>query len=447
MLLVALPLLTACNKLAVSVADTLSDAKTPHGDYISWREHLIDDEEMGRIPVRGAARLLVTDLDKDAHADILSLHLKSAHVRMAFGSEDPREWYLLSLVEGEQVAGLRDIASADWNGDGFPDVVVACGKGGLLYLQNPGGKVRGWVWKRILPAVAAGRGSFQQVFAADLNGDGRSEVIAAYEEPRCGKSIIAWFEPPSNPLDAAGWHEHLLTEAEKSVNICPVDLNGDGRTDIFVISQEANRLTWLENLGGEPVRFREHLIQIQQPEFRLGGSVAAFADLNGDGRLDAVVCGVSDQVIWLEQPSSPEKSWRAQTISRVAPDVPGGVSIADINGDGRPDIMVGTLSEGPESEDRKDLNPGASAGRLAWLENPGKTGGAWKKHDICRRLRAGFAEFVAIDLNRDGNIDFIGTRSRSGEYDGVFWLEQVRTRRPSKVFQPARKKESRELGY
>jgi len=57
-----------------------------------------------------------------------------------------------------------------------------------------------------------------------------------------------------------------------------------------------------------------------------------------------------------------------------------------------------------------------------------------------------FDQFVSIDLDKDGDIDFASTRGNSYPYDGVFWLEQVRTKEPTNRFIPARKEESREMG-
>ena len=56
-----------------------------------------------------------------------------------------------------------------------------------------------------------------------------------------------------------------------------------------------------------------------------------------------------------------------------------------------------------------------------------------------------YDEFSAHDMDGDGDIDLIGTRGNSGEYDGVFWLEQLRTSAPRKVFFSARPLESRQL--
>jgi hypothetical protein len=53
--------------------------------------------------------------------------------------------------------------------------------------------------------------------------------------------------------------------------------------------------------------------------------------------------------------------------------------------------------------------------------------------------------FIPADMNGDGLIDFIATRGNSGEYDGVFWLEQVRTDEPGPAFHPARDHDSAEM--
>ena len=56
-----------------------------------------------------------------------------------------------------------------------------------------------------------------------------------------------------------------------------------------------------------------------------------------------------------------------------------------------------------------------------------------------------FDKFVPFDVDRDGDVDFFSTRGNSGSYDGVFWLEQVRTDTPVAAFDPARTKDSPEL--
>jgi hypothetical protein len=56
-----------------------------------------------------------------------------------------------------------------------------------------------------------------------------------------------------------------------------------------------------------------------------------------------------------------------------------------------------------------------------------------------------FDKFIARDIDNDGDMDFLGTRGNSAPFDGVFWLEQVRSDAPRRNFQPARAQESDEI--
>jgi hypothetical protein len=56
-----------------------------------------------------------------------------------------------------------------------------------------------------------------------------------------------------------------------------------------------------------------------------------------------------------------------------------------------------------------------------------------------------FDQFVPRDMDGDGDIDFVSTRGNSSVYDGVFWLEQVRTPTPAPAFTQARQQDSPEV--
>jgi hypothetical protein len=92
-----------------------------------------------------------------------------------------------------------------------------------------------------------------------------------------------------------------------------------------------------------------------------------------------------------------------------------------------------------------EVDKNDSLGRIGWFENPGEIESEWTRHDISRRKRGMFDRFIARDLDNDGDIDFVGTRGNSDPYDGVFWLEQVRTNQALPAFQRARAEESEEV--
>ena len=57
-----------------------------------------------------------------------------------------------------------------------------------------------------------------------------------------------------------------------------------------------------------------------------------------------------------------------------------------------------------------------------------------------------YDKFIPLDLDRDGDTDFVTTRGNSFPYDGVIWLEQIRSEKPLQRFIPARASESRAMG-
>ena len=110
-----------------TVAETPTSARTPDGQYISWKEHLIDDEQLsGGVVLRGGDGLQMADLDRDGHFDIVSVHEDNHHIRLAFGSDDPDRWELVTLAEGDEAKAAEDVSIADADGDGDLDLVVAC---------------------------------------------------------------------------------------------------------------------------------------------------------------------------------------------------------------------------------------------------------------------------------------------------------------------------------
>lgn len=447
-----------------TVAATATAARGPDGAFIHWLEKPIDDEELSGLPLRGADGFEVADFDRDGYPDIAIMYEDSNHLRIAFGGENTDDWEVVTLAEGPEVQEIEDGAVADVNKDGWPDLMVANEGGSLVYFQNPGRNIRSARWDRAVPAGVQGRGSWIRVYLADLDADGSPEAVAVnkgvtmpsgFGSMDVDPTPISWFSIGGNPLDPSQWQEHELSRSVVPINARPVDIDGDGDLDIVAGSRGEQRLFWFENVsvaGTTRLSFQEHTIEVSGrhvPRLRTPGALSGmnmmFTDMDDDGRLDIVTSETPFSLVWLQKAADIDAPWLIHSIGVTYPDTVTGIAIADINSDGRSDVMTGGYSADPRDYDDPDASRNSRAGHITWFEQPQNLADPWITHRVSRRVRGMYDAFYFMDVDHDGLQDVIFTRGNSGQNDGLFWLRQLRSERPQPAFTPARENDSRSL--
>lgn len=183
-------------------------------------------------------------------------------------------------------ASEEGIGIGDINRDGFLDIAVPTkthdenGKQQVAWFENP--KDGSGNWKMFV--VGAVETHADRVRIADMNGDGRADVVVT-EERHPGKepdASLFWYEAPADPKEGE-WIRHKLVTQYSLNNLDVADMDRDGDPDIITCEhKKLCRLQIWENDGAG--NFFAHEID-RGKESHLG---AQTVDLDGDGDLDIV---------------------------------------------------------------------------------------------------------------------------------------------------------------
>lgn len=190
----------------------------------------------------------------------------------------------------------------------------------------------------------------------DVNGDGRTDILIA----------SGWFEQPAEAPMKARWefHETPFTNSYGGAEMHVYDVDGDGYNDVITsLAAHDFGLAWYrQERQGTRITFRQHLILGARPEQSRYGLVfselhsVALVDMDGDGLKDIVtgktyyshhqkspLWDAGAVVYWFRLVRTPQGvdwvPYRADGEAGIGRQI----SIADVNGDRLPDIVVGGM--------------------------------------------------------------------------------------------------------
>ena len=300
----------------------------------------------------------VHDFDGDGWNDVLTYGLPHTPAFLYTNPRgEARHWTrstVLDEVDNESPAFV------DLTGDGKPEIVCV-NTGNFGYAtpdwKNPAAKWKftpistGGTWQRYTHGLGVG----------DVNGDGRLDVM--FKD--------GWFEQPASLAGDPPWKLHKYFFAPGGAQMFAYDVTGDGRADIITsLAAHGFGFAWYEQLAepgadGSPA-FKPHIFLNKEPRENRYGVVFSeihaveLVDVDGDGLKDIV----TGKCFWAHGPpgtsiAAPDAGapavlyWfrlargeggKVDWVPHLIDDDSGvgrQIGLGDLNGDGRPDLIIG----------------------------------------------------------------------------------------------------------
>jgi hypothetical protein len=272
------------------------------------------------------------------------------------------------------------LAAADLNGDGLMDLVSASFDDGALNVffnnkTSPG---------TFNPAVALNSPGASQVAIADMNGDGLPDLVSAdFNVSLFVQTSAGTFAAPISLYSGgANW-------------VALGDLNGDGATDIALTDSVGVKVLMHTGAASATTFAAPVTVFTQSPNFNVAGAnIIAIADVNGDGLNDLIITdpgptgGMSPAVyVLLQDPANHGTFLNPVSYAIAAQDLPQSIVVKDLQGTGKLDIVIG-----------------AGQSVTVLLHDPANPG---KFLPANIYPAAGANEIAVSDVNGDGKLDIV----------------------------------------
>ncbi len=341
----------------------------------------------------------IGDLNGDGRNDVAAIQgvnntgLLMIYYQNALGGLDSAVTMTLTIQ-------ARGIAIADVNNDGKQDLVLSglsqtamAGYLGriVVFLQDPATGRLGAPQEYTVSS-----NNVYSLAVGDLNGDGRNDIVVMAEQATTPGGLSFFFQTSGGTLGPEVVYDKVNVMAGE---IHIADMDSNGLNDVVVQSGQ-NELSVIRQLAAGVTSTVPEQYSVQT-SYSSGFSAFALGDLNGDGRADmvAVEPGNNGYInIFLQNAQGLLDS---PVLVRIA-DLPFGVEVADITGDGLNDIVMDV-----------------SGGIIVFPQQPDHTFGPRRYYPYSASSSGGSSFHQALsvgDVNGDGLPDAVVTWANSGLY-------------------------------
>lgn len=356
-----------------------------------------------RIPVSVAA----ADINGDGKPDlivtsVLPGHKEDPYVLTALINTTSRNATTATFAQGKRFpVGYRlyPVAILDVNGDGRPDLVVTSQLSGTIsILLNATAHAANEANFTVAQPFHAGAQP-ACVASADIDGDGKLDLVVADSDGASASVLMnATARNASRPDSSTA---RLFDAGNEPVSVASADINGDGKPDVIVANRESATFSVLLNTTAKrsatfptapPLAARERSFPLRSAPMAVSAT-----DINSDGRLDLITASGENNTLSILLNTSPDGTRLPGFAEQQAVTLhgePKTLAPADINGDGKPDLIVTTDNQGGEIE--VVVNATAQAATTSVFAQPQRIG-------LFKTLR----DMAVGDVSGDGKPDLI----------------------------------------
>jgi hypothetical protein len=235
-----------------------------------------------------------------------------------------------------------NLVTADFNGDGFPDVAYSGARSANLTqagFEVMLGSSHGVLGAPTYVSVIDCGWPTNWIATGDVNGDGKADIVATINY-NCGSSEVAVL----TGLGTGKFNKPVYYSTGSTANPVDVfleDVNGDGKPDM-VISNSDGTISILLNKGEGTFGTASVITSVAALSPHL--SSLAFADFNGDGKLDIAAAsyypGSYSGNVYILLGNGDGTFQAPITVIASSDSDTNTLAAGDFNKDGKPDLLV-----------------------------------------------------------------------------------------------------------